>query len=89
MCFRVTEASYFIERMVDILARQAEHGPGRSQAVMRGVLHGILSQVMPTAATIRRSNSDVALMGRQGSLDHTKHFGPYCARFTTHTSGGV
>jgi aerobic carbon-monoxide dehydrogenase large subunit len=27
MCFRVTEASYFIERMVDILARQAEMDP--------------------------------------------------------------
>ena len=30
--FRVTEASYFIERMVDVLARKLEHGPGGAAA---------------------------------------------------------
>ena len=30
--FRVTEASYFIERMIDVLAPQARHGPGRTAA---------------------------------------------------------
>ena len=27
--FRVTEASYMIERIVDVLAQKARHGPGR------------------------------------------------------------